>query len=430
MINSFYQRTKDQLLKLPLLTWVLLGFFVTFLAFFIVPVFFDPSNSMQFTPYILALSPIGHDFRVIESASYDWIHTGAIPSTLYPPLTLTFFLPFTLLNFGAGYKAIVMIILICYVLIALILPQWINDSKGISAPAMLIFVTGLVSYGLQFELERGQWNIIAFAFCLVAIYIFHHHPKRRWLAYLFFTISVQLKLYPAIFVFALIEDWSDWKNNIKRLAGLGLVNILALFIFGFASILQTFGSQGDIEASHVGRPFNLSISSFVLHILSLGFLPHKRIILWLQANTWLPQLLLLVFFVICFVIILRQVYKNNSKGVDPHLFLACTIGACIIPAISFDYKLPALAASMMLLIPILEAYERGERKLSIIFWIILFSIAYSSLLYSYVDKPEILQYNLPALLVLLTLCTISACVKPGVRPEAVADAPEVKSDDQ
>jgi hypothetical protein len=266
--------------------------------------------------------------------------------------------------------------------------------------------------------------------CLAAIYIFHHRPKRRWLAYLLFTISVQLKLYPAIFIFALIEDWSAWKINIKRVAGLGFTNILVLFILGVSPVFNTIKYMVDSEASHVGRPFNLSISSFVLHILSLGFLPHKRIILWLQANTWLPQLLLLAFFAICFVIILRQVYKKNPKGVDPHLFLACTIGACIIPAISFDYKLPILAASMMLLIPVLDSYERGGRKLSIIFWILLFSIVYSSLLYSYVDKPEILQYNLPALLVLLSICTISACVKPVGMPESSTDAPEVKSDDQ
>jgi hypothetical protein len=429
MINSLYQRTRDRLLKLPLLTWVLLGFFIPFLAFFIVPIFFDPSQSMQFKQYVLAVSPIGYDFRAIVSFSSTWIHSGVLVPIVYPSFTLLFFAPFTFLSNETGYRVIVLFVLICYILITVFLPRWIDGSKGFSALAMLIFVTGLVSYGLQFEMERGQWNVIAFASCLAAIYIFHHYPKRRWLAYLLFTVSVQLKLYPAIFVFALIEDWTAWKVNLRRMMGLGIVNILALFILGVSPVLNTIHYMVDSEASHVGRPFNLSISSFVLHILSLSSLPHKRIILWLQADTWLPQFLLLVFFAVCFLIILRQVYKKNSGGVDPHLFLACTIGACIIPAISFDYKLPVLAASMMLLIPVFESYERRERKVSVILWIFLFSIAYSSLLYSYVNKPEILQYNLPALLALLIMGTISACVKPGGMPEPAANAPEVEPGD-
>ncbi len=65
-------------------------------------------------------------------------------------------------------------------------------------------------------------ELIAFSLCVAAICIFHRKPKYRWFAYLLFSISVQLKLYPAIFVFTLIEDFTDWKNNIKRIVGLGI----------------------------------------------------------------------------------------------------------------------------------------------------------------------------------------------------------------
>ena len=429
MINNFYLRIKDYLLNLPLLTWVLLGFFITFLSFFVGPVFFDPSQSMQFNQYILVLSPIGSDFRIIVSAASDWLHTGAIPATLYPPITLLFFSPFTFLDYGAGYKAVVLLILLCYILVTSILPQWFNGSKSISALAVLIFITGLVSYGLQFELERCQWNLIAFTFCWIAIYIFHRYPRRRWLAYLFFTISVQLKLFPAIFIFGLIEDWSDWRNNIKRFAGLAIINILALFMFGFGPIFITFKSMGGIEASHVGRPFNLSISSFVLHLLSLSFLPHKRIILWLQGNSWLPQLLLFAYFAVCFLTILKQAYKDKLKGFNPFVLVACTIGACIIPAISFDYKLSFLPASILLLIPVFQSFEQEKNKFLFIILTVLFSIAYSSTLYSYVNKPEIFQYNLPALLVILTIVTILSCARSNEIGVLSDNAPEVNSDE-
>jgi hypothetical protein len=405
-------------LQLPLITWVLLGFFLTFLFFFIWPVFFDPKEIMKFDQYVLVLSPIGHDFREIVGASSLWLHSGVVPATLYPSLTLIFFAPFTLLNYGAGYKILTLIILVAYVLITLVLPQMINRQKDISAFTMLVFVTGIISYGLQFELERGQWNLIAFAFCLTAIYLFHNYPKLRWLAYLFFSISVQLKLYPAIFVFTLIEDWSDWKNNIRRFVGLGILNITALLMFGFGPLLGTVGSMEGIEASHVGRPFNLSISSFILHLLTLSFLPHKRVILWLQANNWLAQSFLFAFFIACFLIILWQAYKKGKEGFNPCVFMACSIGAFIIPAISFDYKLAIFPATVVLSLPALLSFKENGNRSLLILLTFLFSVAYSSTLYSYMSKPEWLQYNLPALLIILTICTILC----RVRSDDIEDA--------
>jgi len=290
---------------------------------------------------------------------------------------------------------------------------------------MLIFITGLVSYGLQLELERGQENVLAFTFCLTAIFLFHYSPRQRWLAYLLFSISVQLKLYPAIFVFTLIDNWRDWKNNIKRFAGLGTVNIAILFIFGLGPVLSMLHNMTYVETTYSKQPYNLSISAFVSRILSLDFLPqNQQILLWLQANSWLLQFFFLAFFVVCFAIILRQAYKKNAKGLNPFIFLACTIGACIIPGISFDYKLSLLPASVMLFIPVLQAYEHDENKLSVIVLTFLFSTAYSSMLYSYVNKPKILQYNFPALLVLLIICTIISYATTG---ETLLTAPLGKS---
>ncbi len=428
MINNYYQRIKNNILKLPLITWVLLGFFITFFFFFVVPIFFDPSQSMKINQDILALTPIGFDFGAVVATSSTWIHSGEFVPIVYPAFTLIFYAPFTLLSFETGYKLLIVLILVCYVLTTLLLPQVMNGSKGLSALAMLVFVSGMVSYGFQFELERGQSNVLAFAFCLIAIYIFHLHPRRRWLAYLFFTVAVQLKLFPVIFIFAFIDDWSAWRINIKRIVGLGILNVLSLFVLGVSPVLNTIGSIGQSEGAHVGRPFNLSISSFVLNLLSLHSLPHKRIILWLQANSWLPQLFLFAFFAVCFLIILRQAYKNNSKGLNPSVFLACTIGACIIPALSFDYKLSLLPAAVMFIIPVLRSFERDRNRFSIVILTFLFATAYSSTLYSYANKPAWLQYNLPALLVILTICTMMSCVRPGEMMGTSSNSTEVNSE--
>ena len=430
MMNNFYQRIKEGLLKLSLLTWVLVGFFVTFLLFFIQPVFFDPSHNMQFNQYIPVLSPIGHDFRGIVLLSSTWLHTRTFPLVIYPPFTLVFFAPFTLLNYGAGYKILTCIILICYILTTLILPFWMSAQKSISALAMLVFVTGMVSYGLQFEIERGQWNLIAFTFCLIAIYIFHHYPRRRWLAYLFFTISVQLKLFPAIFVFALIEDWSDWKDNLKRFVGLGIFNIATFFIFGLDPVRQTIGYYINLHGLIFGPPNNISISSFAALFLSSGLLPQQGFFLWLEANDGVFQFLLFAFFVLCFVIILGRAYKGNGSGFDPFVFMACVVGALIIPSISFDYKLSILPASVALSIPAILERQGGRNRSLVSLLVFVLFMVFSSTLYSYRVKPEIIRNDLPALLVILAIYTILSFVKSDGMAEPLSDANEIISDDQ
>ena len=275
---------------------------------------------------------------------------------------------------------------------------------------MLIMVTGLISYGFQFELERGQWNLIAFSFIVTSIYLFHKQPKYRWLAYLLFSISVQLKLFPAIFVLTLIEDFSDWKNNIKRIVGLGVINLLALFVFGITPVLKTIESLNKFSPG-ASSHFNLSLISFTSFLFSKGVLPQKHIILWLTANKWLPQLFFFALFGFCFLTICFQAYKRNATGFNPYIFLACFIGACIIPSVSFDYKLSMLPASIIISIPeILLKEEENNRPLTILLAFV-FSVAYSSMLYSYADKPKILQNNFPALMLILIICTILSCIK-------------------
>src|SRR5271157_141876 len=410
MINSFRRRAEKYLLGLPLLTWILLGFLTTFILFFIRPIFFDPSLTMKFYQYIDVLTPIGFDFRGIVAYSNTWFRSGTIPVIIYPPLTLIFFAPFTFVSYETGYKILVGITIICYLSTTLIIPRWLNQEKNISAFAMLIMVTGLFSYGLQFELERGQWNLIAFSLSVAAICIFHRKPKYRWFAYLLFSISVQLKLYPAIFVFTFIEDFSDWKNNIKRIVGLGIFNILVLFIFGMTPIFKSIDWL-NINSNVSSSYGNLSIASFTSIFFSKRTLPQKRIILWLIANRWFPQSFFFILLGLCFFLILYQACKRKATGFNPYVFLACFIGACIIPSISFDYKLSMLPASIAISVPEILLSDESKNRPFAILLAFVFSVAYSSMLYSYADKPRFLQNNFPALLLMLITCTILSCIK-------------------
>ena len=419
VINSLPRQIANYLLNLPLLTWIILGFLITLILFFPRLVFLHPSMIMQFNRDVpVAIMSTNTDFLGITAFSYAWLHTGLVPTIIYPPFTLVFFAPFTLVSYETGYRILVGIILICYLLTTLIFPQWINQNKGTSAFEILILVTGLFSYGLQFELEQGQWNLIAFSCSVAAIYIFHRQPKYRWLAYLLFSISVQLKLFPAIFVFTLIEDFSDWKKNIKRIIGLGVFNILALFILGLDPVLNTMEALNILSQKtsqiYTSR-FNLSIPSFTSFFLSKNILPRKHVILWLIANSWLLQLLFLALFGFCFLTIIFQAYKKNVTGFNPYVFLACFIGACIIPSISLDYKLSMLPGCIAISIPeILLSKEDKNQPLDILLAFI-FSLAYSSMLYLYTYKPKIVGNNFPALMLILIICAILSCIKSNKR---------------
>ncbi len=419
MAHSFFQQTREQLARISVTTWVFLGFLITFLGFFVVPIFYDPSQVMQFKTYFPIMSPIGHDYRVIAATSRAWIDTGQVPPILYPSFTLLFFAPFAALNVDVGYRLITLATILCFVWTTLTLPRSMGKSGAGSTFGTLILITGLLSYGLQFELERGQWNMIAMAFCLFAIYVFHYHPRFRWLAYALFSIAVQLKIYPAIFVLCLVDDWSDWKHNLRRLLGLGLTNLLALFVFGLDPVRNMILSLVTDNSSHSGTPFNLSITSFSLFLLSSDALPRKRIFLWLMANKWVLQAMLLGAFGLFFLVIIRQAIVTKAKGVNPSILMACSIGACMIPSISFDYKLSFLPAVVATSIPaMLEINQTGGLRSGLLAFI--FSVAYSSMLYSYVYKPVFAQNNLPALFILLAICTWLSLTPPRPAGEDAA----------
>ena len=127
---------------------------------------------------------------------------------------------------------------------------------------MLIFITGLTSYGFQFELERGQFNVIAMALCFSAIFLFHRKPKLSWLAYILFTIAIQLKLYPAIYILFFVRDWKDILANLRRFLCLGIVNIALLFILGWGVFLDFLNSLRGTAIDQMIWVGNLSIRSF------------------------------------------------------------------------------------------------------------------------------------------------------------------------
>src|SRR5258708_2822484 len=345
-ISSTGKQLGSQIRNVPLIGWVLLAFLITYFLFLVIPVFLDPSLTMQFNVTIPVISPIAFDFRGMVGLSSQWIQTGAPPVIVYPSFTLLFFSVFTLFSWELGYRILLVLILLCFIYTTLLLPSWMNKTEAFSALGVLLLVTGLLSYGLQFEMERGQWNLIAFTFCLTGIYLFHHQPKLRPLAYLLFSVSIQLKLFPAIFVFTLIDDFRDWKGNVRRFLALGLANILALLILGINPVLHAIGTLVATPSSRLGRPFNHSIASFTTFFISSDLVhqlfPHKRAIAWLTLHSWILQIILFGVFFLCFVALLWRASRKPERGFTPRAFPASAVRGLTLSSPRFDNAFSSL----------------------------------------------------------------------------------------
>ena len=398
------------LLGLSIFAWVFLGFLIVYILFFVIPMFLRPGMQMNyFTGYIPNLIPIGNDLTVMVDLIKGWVAGNLSPYTIqfYPPLTYILFAPLLLIeNPLALYRFFTVFTFVSYCLLALLLPLKIID-KRYFALALLLFVTGLFSYGFQFELERGQYNVFTFLLCLTAIYIFHYHPRYRLLAYILFSISVQLKLYPAIFIVMFVDDWRDWKRTLLRLAGIGLFNLLLFFVMGYQTFLDFIRSVTAqvVNPSWIGV-WNHSISSFISMVKQDGFglLPFETLRVFRHNAGWVEGLLILAF-VTLFLSALVIFHLRRKPGLDPYLLLACTVGALILP-ISYDYTLSILVTPMLLFMcGIPEMSNTGYKFLSALL-ILGISIAYFSILIPYNFRPYVLHNSFPLLFVILILATL------------------------
>jgi len=396
-------------LNLPHAFWVVSTFLVLYVLFFVSPMFFSRRRVQYFTKYIpdAWVTKVGFDIATTVDHVDNWLSTkqspysdGIVP---YSPLTLAIFAPLLIVGYPDYYKLLTLVTISCFILATLLIPLLVVQRKNYTLP-LLFFILGLFSYGFQFEMERGQFNVIAFALCLSAIYIYHYQHKFRFFAYLLFSLSIQLKLYPLIFMIMFIKDWRDWKNNIKRILGLGAFNFSLLFVLGYQIFIEFIQSISARQLHGLSsRNEDLSIRGFVYSLTTGGLGP-------IQANTFaqhtgLIEMFFLILFGLCLLSMIVHIYLHKMTGMNTYLLAVCTMIALVIPTGSFDYKLPILVAPMTLVLCGLPAIQSTPKKVAAILLVVGLSIAYWSTFYSYTVKPGFLAKNFPALFVILISIT-------------------------
>ena len=146
----------------------------------------------------------------------------------------------------------------------------------------------------------------------LAIWIYHYRNRYRFLAYILFILSVQLKVYPLIFIVMFVADWQAWKNNIKRLAGLIAANFALFFVLGpglFVDFVKALLSQTTDPGVWTG---NHSIHSFVTLYFKLASDAGWGWVDRYAGGTQIAILLIIIFFIF---LVLLQTYRQKQKGV-------------------------------------------------------------------------------------------------------------------
>ena len=108
----------------------------------------------------------------------------------------------------------------------------------------------------------------------------------------------------------------------------------------------------------------------------------------------------------CLLTVLIKAYKNKEHEMNFNLLLICTIGAMILPSASVDYKLPLVAFPLAVALSYKSLQSQGAKRVLAMLLIAILSFAYSTTLFPFIHKPELLTNNLPMLLVILAAVTV------------------------
>jgi hypothetical protein len=409
-IGSSFRAGSERVLNLPVSMWFVIGFLIVYILLFVSPVFLNTDRSMvYFNRFLPNRNPIGFDMNYTLDHVKSWVTTreSPYPATHYPPLTYVLLSPLTLFDYPASYAVTTYLTLFSYIILTLLIPVLFNPKSNFSL-ILLLSVTGLFSYGFLFELERGQYYSVAFLFCMLAIYLFHRHYEFRYLAYVLFSFSIHLKIVPIFFLPMFIKDWRDWKGNIKRMVGLGLLNLALLFVLGYRELVNFVESLlFRVETPTFLWNGNHSLANFVLNFVKDGYGSFsEKALLFFQQNAKLFEWVLLIIIALCLFSIIFYMYRKGKSGFNPYLLLACALCALVIP-VSVDYTLPMLVAPLAIFLGSAPGLNGSLiKKIVSILLILILSLSYASLLYPFKYKPYFLNNSFPALFLILVAASL------------------------
>jgi hypothetical protein len=399
----------DEGYTIQVIPWLVISLLICYTAFFVYPSFFNVDHT--FSPFEIfpRLNPIGMDLQYNLDFSRAWLTDGSpyVGSNYYPPLETVIFAPMTRLDFSSAYVIVSLLSVLSFAGLFMLFLRLRKDTLFRSGWTSAIFLISLFSYGVLFELERGQYDLIAMFLCIAAIFLFHFKPRFRIPAYLLFCIAVQLKIYPLIFMVALIDYSQPVSAHLKRWGALLLANFLLLFSLGLRPFME-FKQAMLAQLRYPGFTWlgNHSISSFV----NLSrFKPedyNPNLVQFVERYGTGLQVFFLTLVAACILFLVIQTYRKHLAPYNPYLMLGCMLGCLLIPSTSHDYTLSLLPPVVSYLIVCLSETKLRDKRTaawtSLIAGLLCLSFVISlSVLYY---RPFWLQDSFPLLIAML-LCT-------------------------
>jgi hypothetical protein len=351
--------------------------------------------------------PTGIDFRdgLYEPARlFSNVHSG------WPPLTLLLGRPFTLVSFSTAYVVQVGI-LVALALAAVFLsarlamravcrPDLSGQGLKVTAPqiALVMGFWLFTSYGFMYEVERGNIDLYALFFSLLAVWSMIRLPKSPWLPATVLAVAIGLKLYPAVLLALLF-----WRYRWRALLPAVVTNAVVLLIAGPANVRDfagtLYGLQGDPRALWWG---NHSAAALANVLRGLGG--------WAPSWIGYPLLVVPVAVWVCTLVVL---VRRGWSARGAVLAAAASVPLMgIVPAISHDYKLVLCVFPLSVLAAVVATMRRRPDAV----WVVLFGVLGFAMVFlarsSILIAPS-LQSSKYALLVVLQLLLLAVVLLTG-----------------
>lgn len=372
-------------------------------------------NSKQwvFKSFLSILHPFGIDYNAVYNDARGALHDfgNYVPGNIiYPPFNAVLNIPTALFPYNIAYTLqiillylinIIVVFMIVNISFAIILPSFRvsqSDEKNYFSLLKIIIIVlfsflQVMSYGFLFSIERGNCDIYALFFCILALWQMIKRPSNIWMQCLFISIAVHIKLYPVILMPLLL-----WLHRRKSILPLITINIFLLFILGpkvgfnFIKGMISFSQEPYVWIG------NHSAFSYVMQTSSSIFSNEQRNIIY----TYFP--------IILWCISIIALFKRGLNSTNILLyFLASIFLMSILPTTSHDYKLviqifPILALSSLF---ILNFVKNGNSNLLSVIYLIFLTFVMFILLNisrSYVN-PFFAENKYPFILILQIFST-------------------------
>jgi len=293
------------------------------------------------------------------------------------------YFPFSNLFFYSFYKISYESILISMLLFSIIFLAcfYILFRKMIqldSKTKTLLFISILISYPVIFSIDRMNLEIYLFLFTLT--FIFFYLQKKYFIAILFLSFAICMKLYPILFLLLFIQD-----KNYKAITNTIIISLLltffslALFTGGVIqnsnSLITNLNHFNNFYSGSSGLQHNSSIYGLVKiffrgvysYIFKYGNEDANS-----TTNLFLkyPYLIFVALYFIIITTYILLIEKTFWKKV--FLIISMTI---LLPHVSFDYKLLTIIIAIILFIEN-TSNEKNSKFYSVSFALLIIPNSY------------------------------------------------------